>query len=94
MGADNEEKDRRSADRENARSILASRQRTERELIDAQDALRELNERLQIALEAGKLGTWNWDASTDQLVLGEKAAEVVAVAKRNTLSPNTHAYGI
>jgi len=79
VGADNEDKERRSEARESARGILAFRQRAERELIDAQDALSELNERLQIALEAGKLGTWNWDASTDQLVLGEKAAEVVGL---------------
>ncbi len=79
MGSDDEEKELRSAALENARSILASRQRAERELIDAQDAMRELNERLQIALEAGKLGTWNWDAATDQLVLGARAAEVAGL---------------
>ena len=79
MGSDDEERELRSAALENARSILASRQRAERELVDAQDALRELNERLQIALEAGKLGTWNWDAATDQLVLGARAAEVAGL---------------
>lgn len=79
MGADDEDRELRSAALENARSILAFRQRSERELIDAQEALRELNERLQIALEAGKLGTWNWDAATDQLALGARAADVVGL---------------
>jgi PAS domain S-box-containing protein len=69
----------RSAALESARGILASRQRAQRELIDAQEALLELNARLQIALEAGNLGTWNWDAATDQLVLGARAAQVVGL---------------
>lgn len=76
MGPENEDKELRSTALENARSILAVRQRAERELIVAQEALRELNERLQVALEAGKMGTWNWDAATDQLTLGARAAEV------------------
>src|SRR6185436_6315331 len=79
MGKDEEERELRSAALENARGILASRQRAQRELIDAQEALLELNARLQIALEAGNLGTWNWDAATDQLVLGARAAQVVGL---------------
>ena len=81
MVTENEDRELRSAALENARSILAARERTQRELMEVQDALRELNERLQIALEAGKLGTWNWDAATDQLVLGTRAAEVAGLAE-------------
>jgi len=79
VGQDEEERDLRSAALQNARGILASRQRAQRELIDAQEALLELNARLQIALDAGNLGTWNWDAATDQLVLGARAAQVVGL---------------
>ena len=60
-------------------SILAARQRSERELIEAQEALYEANQRLQIALEAGQLGTWNWDAATDQLTLGQRAARIAGM---------------
>jgi len=60
-------------------SILAARQRSERELIEAQEALYEANQRLQVALEAGQLGTWNWDAATDQLTLGQRAARAVGL---------------
>src|SRR6185503_16835618 len=59
--------------------MLAARQRTERELIEAQEALHESNQRLQIALEAGQLGTWNWDAATDQLTLGPRASLIVGL---------------
>src|SRR5260221_9637882 len=59
--------------------ILSARQRSARELIEAQEALHESNQRLQIALEAGQLGTWNWDASSDQLTLGQRAAKIVGV---------------
>ena len=77
MASEDEDRELRAAALENARSILASRQRAQRELVETQEALRELNERLQVALEAGKLGTWNWDAATDQLILGSRAAEVI-----------------
>ena len=30
--------------------------------------------------EAGKLGTWNWDAATDSLTLGPRAAKMFGVA--------------
>jgi PAS domain S-box-containing protein len=66
-------------DLENARSILVSRQRAERELIATQEALVQTNERLQLALEAGHLGTWNWDAANDRLTLGPRAAEIVGL---------------
>src|SRR5436190_22480254 len=64
---------------EPAGNILAARQRSGRELIEAQEALYEANQRLQIALEAGQLGTWNWDAATDQLTLGQRAARIVGL---------------
>jgi PAS domain S-box-containing protein len=51
----------------------------QRELIAAQEALVAANERLQLALDAGHLGTWNWDAATDQLTLGPRAAKIVGL---------------
>jgi PAS domain S-box-containing protein len=32
--------------------------------------------RLQLALKAGKLGDWSWDAKTDVVMLGTRAAEI------------------
>ena len=39
-------------------------------------ALRQTAERLQLALAAGQLGDWTWDAATDLVNLGARAAEV------------------
>jgi PAS domain S-box-containing protein len=38
--------------------------------------LRESANRLQVALAAGKLGDWEWDAATDRVKLGRRAAEI------------------
>jgi PAS domain S-box-containing protein len=42
----------------------------------AEDALRESAERLQLALAAGQLGDWSWEAAADRVVLGAKAADI------------------
>ena len=47
---------------------------TERRL--AEDAVRESAERLQLALTAGHLGDWSWDAASDLVTLGPRAADV------------------
>ncbi|MEC5161991.1 MULTISPECIES: ATP-binding protein [unclassified Janthinobacterium] len=39
-------------------------------------ALREGAVRLQVALAAGKLGDWSWDAASDLITLGRRAAEM------------------
>jgi PAS domain S-box-containing protein len=39
-------------------------------------ALRQTAQRLQLALAAGQLGDWTWDAATDLVNLGERAAEI------------------
>ncbi|MDN4056435.1 ATP-binding protein [Massilia sp. YIM B02763] len=39
-----------------------------------QQALRDGNTRLQVALDAGRLGDWRWEAATDRVFLGERAA--------------------
>jgi PAS domain S-box-containing protein len=38
--------------------------------------LRESANRLQVALAAGKMGDWVWDAATSQVILGRRAAEL------------------
>ena len=53
-----------------------ARQRTEHALYEAQSALRESNERLQLALAAGHLGDWTWDAVSDVVSLSERAAHI------------------
>jgi PAS domain S-box-containing protein len=39
-----------------------------------QQALHDGNTRLQVALDAGRLGDWRWEAATDRVFLGERAA--------------------
>ncbi len=40
-------------------------------------ALRENSNRLQVAMAAGRLGEWTWDAGTDVVTLGRRAAEIL-----------------
>ncbi|MRV70178.1 PAS domain S-box protein [Duganella sp. FT92W] len=42
--------------------------------------LRESANRLQVALAAGKMGDWVWDAGTSQVILGRRAAELFGLA--------------
>ncbi len=39
-------------------------------------ALRENSNRLQVAMAAGRLGEWTWDAATGEVTLGRRAAEI------------------
>jgi PAS domain S-box-containing protein len=41
-----------------------------------QQALVQGSSRLQVALAAGRLGDWRWDAASDRLTLGERAAAI------------------
>lgn len=73
---DDEDEQLRSVALQNAQSILAARQRAEEDLVQAKDALRESTNRLQLALSAGELGDWSWDARTDIVNLGKRAADI------------------
>lgn len=53
-----------------------ARQKDEAERIYENAALGDSNQRLQLALDAGNLGVWNWNALTDQLILGMRAAQI------------------
>lgn len=62
--------------------ILEARHRAERDLVEAHELLerraesiREGPERLQLALSAGELGDWSWDATTDVVTFGPRASE-------------------
>ncbi|MCD2516406.1 ATP-binding protein [Massilia sp. G4R7] len=44
-----------------------------------QQALVENNTRLQVALAAGRLGDWRWDAATDRVLLGARAAAILGL---------------
>ncbi|HXF16573.1 MAG TPA: PAS domain-containing protein, partial [Burkholderiales bacterium] len=76
MQDSNEEELLRSVALQNARSIFIARQRTEEVSAQAQEQLREAASRLQLALAAGQLGDWSWDASADLVTFGPRAAEI------------------
>ena len=44
-----------------------------------QQALMDGNSRLQVALAAGRLGDWRWDAASELISLGERAAEILGL---------------
>ena len=44
-----------------------------------QQALVENNNRLQVALAAGRLGDWRWDAALDRVILGPRAAGILGL---------------
>ncbi|WP_239700530.1 ATP-binding protein [Massilia sp. 9096] len=50
-----------------------------------QQALVQGNDRLQVALAAGRLGDWRWDAASDSVVLGRRAAEMFGLAAETPL---------
>lgn len=43
---------------------------------ETEERLREGTERLQLALSAGRLGDWNWDAKTDLVTFGVATAQI------------------
>lgn len=44
-----------------------------------QQALIDNNNRLQLAIAAGRLGDWRWDAATDRVTFGARAAEILGL---------------
>jgi PAS domain S-box-containing protein len=46
----------------------------------AEEAVRESAGRLQLALSAGHLGDWTWEAAADRVVLGTRAADIFGLA--------------
>ncbi len=50
----------------------------------ALDQLHATAERLQLALEAGGLGDWRWDAETDVVTMGARTAEILGVPHQPT----------
>jgi len=92
---ENEQKLLRSAALKNAESILIARQRAERELLATKEELertteelRQGAERLQLALAAGTLGDWSWNARTDLFSVGARAADILGLS---ATSPVTRA---
>jgi PAS domain S-box-containing protein len=52
----------------------SARDVTERKIYEAEQ--KRLHGRAQLALDAGQLGDWSWDAATDQVSLGHLAAHI------------------
>ena len=61
-------------------SVLRARQLAEEELRRAEERERHSAQRLQLALSAGRLGDWSWDAASDAITLGERAAEIFGLS--------------
>jgi len=51
-----------------------------------QQALVQGNDRLQVALAAGRLGDWRWNAAGDSVVLGRRAAEIFGLPAETPLA--------
>ncbi|QCP14459.1 PAS domain S-box protein [Pseudoduganella umbonata] len=49
-------------------------------------ALRESSNRLQVAMAAGRLGDWTWDAATDLVTLGRRAADILELPDSSPIS--------
>ncbi len=50
-----------------------------------EQALLDGSTRLQVALSAGRLGDWRWDAARDRFTLGMRAAEIFGLAAETAL---------
>jgi PAS domain S-box-containing protein len=53
-----------------------------------QQAVMLSNNRLQVALAAGRLGDWRWDSAGDRVVLGERAAAIFGLPAETPLAWN------
>ena len=76
MDAPDEDDKLHSGAMQNVSVIRLARQRAERELLAANEALVDSNQRLQLALDAARMDTWNWDAATGLMTLGSRAAQM------------------
>ncbi|WP_137171780.1 ATP-binding protein [Massilia sp. HP4] len=50
-----------------------------------QQALIDNNNRLQLAIAAGRLGDWRWDAASDRVTFGRRAAEILGLPADSAL---------
>jgi PAS domain S-box-containing protein len=51
-----------------------------------QQALVDGNNRLQVALAAGRLGDWRWDAASDRVTFGARAAQILGLPAETPLA--------
>ncbi|MBA2675832.1 MAG: GAF domain-containing protein, partial [Ramlibacter sp.] len=49
--------------------------------IRGEQALRDVNQRLSLALQAANLGDWSWDVASDALTLGERTCEIFGLPR-------------
>jgi PAS domain S-box-containing protein len=63
-----------------------SGRRKKKEKVRGGDELRETAERLQLALTAGGLGDWRWDAATDQVTIGARTAEIFGIPYEESMT--------
>jgi PAS domain S-box-containing protein len=69
-----------SAAAHNAQRALRARQSPDADLVRAKETLERKTVELQLALSAGHLGDWTWDASTDAVSLSAEAARIFGLA--------------
>ncbi|MDB6064019.1 MAG: Multi-sensor signal transduction histidine kinase [Pedosphaera sp.] len=89
---------KRAQHRAESNAMLAQRRGDvlEKEVVDrtlAEEALRENQERLRLALEAARMVAWEWDIRTDETVFSPNAAEVIGLSPPFKIKDSRHGLG-
>lgn len=69
--------------------VLAFTDNTEQ--YNLQQQIRETRDRLELALDASNMGTWDWDISTDRVIYDKRWAGIVGYSLEE-LAPNMNTY--
>ncbi len=76
----------RSSAFQTSQAVFTARERAAGELRSAREALEESTRRLELALSAGRLGDWTWDASNDLVTLSDRASDIFNLPRAQPVS--------
>ena len=66
---------------------ITQRKRVEEELRESQEALRKSEQFHRLAVEAGRIGTWDLDLQTEECLVSPKMAELMGLSREQTTVP-------